>query len=146
MEREPVYEQTAEKSGLDDIGGTYVEIDYTKQHLWYYKEGKLITETDIVSGNIARKNGSPDGVFKIVYKQKDATLVGENYASNVKYFMPFAYNVGIHDAGAARLVEKSIRLPDLTDASMSRRRLLRSFTIRLRSVHRLLLSIVIRLR
>ena len=98
VEREPVYEQTAEKSGLDDIGGTYVEIDYTKQHLWYYKEGKLITETDIVSGNIARKNGSPDGVFKIVYKQKDATLVGENYASNVKYFMPFAYNVGIHDA------------------------------------------------
>ena len=98
VEREPVYVQTAEKSGLDDIGGTYVEIDYTKQHLWYYKEGKLITETDIVSGNIARKNGSPDGVFKIVYKQKDATLVGENYASNVKYFMPFAYNVGIHDA------------------------------------------------
>ena len=98
VEREPVYEQTAKQSGLDDIGDTYVEIDYTKQHLWYYKEGKLITETDIVSGNIARKNGSPDGVFKIAYKQKDATLVGENYASDVKYFMPFAYNVGIHDA------------------------------------------------
>lgn len=98
VEREPIYEQTAKQSGLDDIGDTYVEIDYTKQHLWYYKEGKLITETDIVSGNIARKNGSPDGVFKIAYKQKDATLVGENYASDVKYFMPFAYNVGIHDA------------------------------------------------
>ncbi len=98
VEREPIYEQTAKQSGLDDIGDTYVEIDYTKQHLWYYKEGKLITETDIVSGNIARKNGSPDGVFKIAYKQRDATLVGENYASDVKYFMPFAYNVGIHDA------------------------------------------------
>ena len=98
VKREPVYEQTACQSGLDDIGSTYVEIDYTKQHLWYYKEGKLIVETDIVSGNIAKKNGSPDGLFKIVYKQKDATLVGENYASKVKYFMPFAYNVGIHDA------------------------------------------------
>lgn len=98
VEREPVYEQTAKQSGLDDIGDTYVEIDYTKQHLWYYKDGELVTETDIVSGNIARKNGSPDGVFKIAYKQKDATLVGENYASDVKYFMPFAYNVGIHDA------------------------------------------------
>lgn len=96
--REPIYEQVAVQSGLDDIGDTYVEIDYTNQHLWYYKEGKLITETDIVSGNIATKNGSPDGVFKIAYKQKDATLVGENYESNVKYFMPFAYNVGIHDA------------------------------------------------
>lgn len=98
VEREPVYEQRAEKSGLDDIGDTYIELDYTNQHLWYYKEGKLITDTDIVSGNINRGNGSPDGVFKIVYKERNATLVGENYASDVKYFMPFAYNVGIHDA------------------------------------------------
>lgn len=98
VEREPVYEQRAVKSGLDDIGDTYVEIDYTNQHLWYYKDGDLVTETDIVSGNISRGNGSPDGIYKIVYLQRDATLVGENYASDVKYFMPFAYNVGIHDA------------------------------------------------
>lgn len=98
VEREPIYEQTAAQSGLDDIGDTYIEIDYTKQHLWFYKQGKLITETDLVSGNISQKNGSPDGIFKIVYRQKDATLVGETYESNVKYFMPFAYNVGIHDA------------------------------------------------
>lgn len=98
VDREPVYEQRAEKSGLDDIGDTYIEIDYTNQHLWYYKEGKLVTDTDIVSGNINRGNGSPDGVYKIVYKERNATLVGENYASDVKYFMPFAYNVGIHDA------------------------------------------------
>lgn len=97
-EREPVYEQRAIQSGLDDIGNTYVEIDYSNQHLWYYKKGKLLLETDIVSGNISRGNGSPDGVFKIVYKQRNATLVGENYASDVNYFMPFAYNVGIHDA------------------------------------------------
>lgn len=98
VEREPVYEQRALQSGTDDIGDTYVEIDYTNQHLWYYKEGELMTETDIVSGNISRGNGSPDGIFKIAYKERDATLVGENYASKVKYFMPFAYNVGIHDA------------------------------------------------
>ena len=98
VEREPVYEQTAIKSGLDDIGDTYIEIDYSNQHLWFYREGELITETDIVSGNIRHNNGSPDGVFKIAYKERDATLIGENYASDVKYFMPFAYNVGIHDA------------------------------------------------
>ncbi len=98
VEREPIYEQTAVLSGPDDIGNTYVEIDYTKQHLWFYKEGELITETDLVSGNISRNNGSPDGVFKIVYKERNATLVGENYSSAVDYFMPFAYNVGIHDA------------------------------------------------
>ena len=98
IEREPVYQQTAKRHGADDIGSTYVEIDYTNQHLWYYEDGELVLDTDIVSGNLSRNNGSPDGVFKIVYKQRDATLVGEDYSSAVKYFMPFAYNVGIHDA------------------------------------------------
>lgn len=98
VSREPVYEQRAVQSGLDDIGDTYVEIDYTNQHMWYYKKGELVLESDIVSGNVSRGNGSPDGIFKIVYCQRDATLVGEDYESKVKYFMPFAYNVGIHDA------------------------------------------------
>ena len=96
--REPVYEQTAQVSGLDDIGDTYIELDYTNQHLYYYEDGKLVLDSDIVSGRISNGNGSPDGIFKIVYKQSPATLVGEDYESDVTYFMPFAYNVGIHDA------------------------------------------------
>lgn len=96
--REPEYSQRAQVEGFEDIGTTYVEIDYTKQHMWYYEEGQLVLESDIVSGNIATGNGSPDGVFKIVYKQSPAVLKGEDYESNVNYFMPFAYNVGIHDA------------------------------------------------
>lgn len=98
VSREPVYSQRAFVEGKDDIGDTYIEIDYTKQHLWYYEEGKLVTETDVVTGNINRDNGSPDGVFKIVYKESPAVLKGEDYESDVTYFMPFAYNVGIHDA------------------------------------------------
>lgn len=98
ISREPVYSQRAQVEGLDDIGSTYVEIDYSAQHMWYYEEGELILESDIVSGNIAKGNGSPDGVFKIVYKQSPAVLRGEDYESDVEYFMPFAYNVGIHDA------------------------------------------------
>lgn len=98
VSREPIYEQTAIQSGLDDIGGTYVEIDYTNQHIYYYEDGELQLDSDIVSGKISNGNGSPDGVFKIVYKQSPATLVGEDYESDVTYFMPFAYNVGIHDA------------------------------------------------
>ncbi len=97
-ERKPVYSQTAQVEGLDDIGDTYLEIDYTNQHLWYFKEGVLQMETDIVSGNIANGNGSPDGLFKVVYKQSPAVLVGESYESNVEYFIVFAYNVGVHDA------------------------------------------------
>lgn len=97
-ERKPEYSQTAQVEGLDDIGDTYLEIDYTNQHLWYFKEGVLQMETDIVSGNIANGNGSPDGLFKVVYKQSPAVLVGESYESNVEYFIVFAYNVGVHDA------------------------------------------------
>lgn len=98
IEREPVYLQVAKEYGAYDIGSTYVEIDYTNQHLWYYDNGELVVDTDIVSGNLGRWNGSPDGIYKIVYKQRNATLVGEGYSSPVDYFMPFAYNVGIHDA------------------------------------------------
>lgn len=98
VSREPIYSQRPFVEGKDDIGNTYIEIDYTKQHLWYYEDGKLVTETDVVTGNISQDNGSPDGVFKIVYKDSPAVLKGEDYESNVTYFMPFAYNVGIHDA------------------------------------------------
>ncbi|MGN0352598.1 MAG: peptidoglycan binding domain-containing protein [Roseburia sp.] len=99
IEREPVFNQTAKvKSIKNDIGNTYIEIDYTNQHLYYYVEGELKVESDFVSGNINKGNGSPDGIFKIVYKKSPATLVGEDYESKVQYFMPFAYNVGIHDA------------------------------------------------
>lgn len=97
-EREPVYSQRAKVEGLDDIGDTYLEIDYTNQHLWYYEEGRLMMDTDIVSGNISNGNGSPDGLFKVVYKQSPAVLVGEDYESDVEYFIVFAYNVGVHDA------------------------------------------------
>lgn len=99
IKREPIFNQTAEvKSETYDIGNTYVEIDYTNQHMYFYEKGKLKLETDVVTGNVNRNNGSPDGIYKIVYKERDATLVGENYASDVKYFMVFAYNVGFHDA------------------------------------------------
>lgn len=100
IEREPVFSQTgAVKSENYDIGDTYVEVDYTNQHVYYYKDGQLLLESDVVTGNISAGNGSPDGLYKIIYKERDATLVGEDYASDVSYFMVFAYNVGLHDAG-----------------------------------------------
>lgn len=98
VNREPIYEQRALCSGLEDIGNTYVEVDYTNQHMWVYKDGEMILESDLVSGDMKKGYGSPDGVFKIVYKERDAVLRGENYATPVSYFMPFAYNVGFHDA------------------------------------------------
>ncbi|MGN0482826.1 MAG: peptidoglycan binding domain-containing protein [Lachnospiraceae bacterium] len=99
VKREPVYEQTAiMREGTKDYGDTYVEIDYTNQHLWYFKDGQIAADTDIVSGNTSKGNGSPDGLFRIREKRRNTILYGEDYASEVDYFLPFAYNVGIHDA------------------------------------------------
>ena len=96
--REPMYEQTALYPGPNDIGNTYVELDYSNQHMYYYKEGSLIFEADFVSGKLSNGNGSPDGVYKIIYKESPSVLVGETYETKVQYFVPYAYNVGFHDA------------------------------------------------
>jgi hypothetical protein len=96
--KEPTYFQTAQQYGKDDIGNTYVEVNLTAQHLFYYKDGKLILETDFVSGNMSKNYGTPTGTFPVQYKENDATLKGEDYATPVKYWMPFNGNVGFHDA------------------------------------------------
>lgn len=110
--REPIYEQTAAQSGPYDIGETYIEVDYTNQHMWFYKEGELVMESDIVTGDMSDDNGSPDGVFKIVYKERNAILRGEDYEAPVDYFMPFAYNVGFHDAQERKKFGGDIYLTD----------------------------------
>lgn len=96
--REPIYFATAAQYGDSDIGDTFVEIDLTKQHLWVYKEGQVVEESDFVSGNVNKGNGTPVGAYAITYKERDATLNGENYSSAVSYWMPFNGNVGMHDA------------------------------------------------
>lgn len=99
IEREPVYLFTAYVKGQDDIGKSYVEIDLGKQHLYLYVDGEMILESDFVSGNIARGYATPPGIFGLTYKERNATLRGETYASNVSYWMPFNGNIGMHDAG-----------------------------------------------
>ena len=96
--KEPAYYQKASQYGEDDIGDTYVEVNITAQHLFFYKEGKLILESDFVSGNISKNYVNPTGTFPIQYKERDATLKGEDYATPVKYWMPFNGNIGFHDA------------------------------------------------
>lgn len=96
--KEPAYYQTANQYGEDDIGDTYVEVNITAQHLFFYKEGKLILETDFVSGNLSKNYINPTGTFPVQYKENDATLKGEDYATPVKYWMPFNGNIGFHDA------------------------------------------------
>ena len=96
--KEPAYLQTALSNGNNDIGNTYVEIDLTKQHLWFYKNGSLIEQGDIVTGNVSSNHTTPGGIYKLKYKQKNAVLRGSDYASPVTFWMPFNGGIGIHDA------------------------------------------------
>lgn len=82
----------------NDYGNTYVEINLTAQHLFMYVDGKLILESDFVSGDLSEGWGSPTGAFALTYKERNATLRGATYTTPVSYWMPFAGNVGMHDA------------------------------------------------
>lgn len=98
LEREPMYTQMALSRDENDIGDTYVEINITRQHLWFYKGGKLITQGDIVTGNPNKGNSTTVGTYMLNYKQKGSTLRGHNYEADVTYWMPFNGNIGLHDA------------------------------------------------
>lgn len=96
--REPAYLQTGASHGDNDYGDTYVEINLTAQHLFFYKDGRLLVESDFVSGNAARGYSTPSGAYPLTYKQRNATLRGADYATPVSYWMPFNRNIGMHDA------------------------------------------------
>ena len=100
-ELKPVYYQTAASYSDYDYGDTYVEINMTAQHLFLYKDGKMILETDFVSGAPFHKE-TPDGVYGITYKERAHTMRGDggadDYRVETSYWMPFNGNIGMHDA------------------------------------------------
>lgn len=98
IKKEPIYKQKALYRGEDEIGNTYVEINITRQHLWFYKDGKLIAHGPVVTGNPARGNPTVVGAYMLNYKLEGATLSGPGYEVKVKYWMPFYGNIGLHDA------------------------------------------------
>ncbi len=84
--------------GEHDYGNSYVEVNLSEQHVYVYKDGEMVFDTDCVSGKISAGHGTHTGVYPIAYKQTDATLRGDNYESHVNYWMPFNMGEGLHDA------------------------------------------------
>lgn len=103
--REPKYTSKAASHEGAGVGSTYAEVDLTKQHMYFIKDGKVVLESDIVTGNPNKGNATPQGVYTLSYKTKNATLRGEkkangeySYETPVKYWMPFNGGIGFHDA------------------------------------------------
>ena len=101
---EPIY--TAWGTGYtrktDDIGTTYIEVDISEQHMWYYKDNVVIMDYDFVSGTETDPSRrTPRGVCQIVGHINGKTLgtyATHGYATWVDYWMPFNYqSCGFHD-------------------------------------------------
>ena len=104
--REPVYSMRANAHGINDLGDTYIEVDLTEQYMWYYQNGNIIFQSEIVSGlpgDPDRK--TPPGIFTLNSKSSPSVLRGEmtangtySYEQPVTYWMPFNGGIGFHDA------------------------------------------------
>lgn len=102
-EREPVYSYSGyAREGTDDLLGTYVEVNLTEQHLWFYVNGALVVESDIVSGCVSKNTETQTGVFPLAYKESPSVLTGDDaqngWRTEVQYWMPFFDGQGLHDA------------------------------------------------
>ena len=110
MVREPVYLEKnswgnpyyLRRNGYDDMDGTYIEVDLTAQHVWYYRDGEVYVDCDCVSGDVTKDHGTKTGCFPLAYKESPSVLTGgegdDEYEEKVEYWMPFYEGQGLHDA------------------------------------------------
>ena len=108
--REPIYQDVNDwgnpvylsRNGMDDLNGTYVEVSIGAQHMWYYRHGELIVESDVVTGDPTQGMDTATGVFPLAFKESPSTLRGgegkKKYTTKVQYWMPFYEGQGLHDA------------------------------------------------
>lgn len=108
--RDPAYYigGTAASHDMPDWGNTYVDVDLSAQHMWYVKEGAVVLETDVVTGEPIPEKATPEGVFSLQDKKEKEVLVGSilpstgkpEYETQVNYWMRITWDtgVGLHDA------------------------------------------------
>lgn len=91
------YQYGAQDRGVNDIGGTYVEVNISQQKMWAYVNGQQIVETDVVTGNESAGMATPSGSCWAI----DAKKSPDHFKStnvDVTFWLPFNGGCGIHDA------------------------------------------------
>jgi hypothetical protein len=107
--REPYYVQTAAdyaEPGKPDWGTTYIELDLTGQHMYYFVDGAIEFEADVVTGSPWGSRATPTGVYRILEKLSPTVLKGDiqadgrrEYETKVSYWMRITWiGHGFHDA------------------------------------------------
>ena len=109
LTKEPAYYIGGEAAShtMPDWGTTFAEVDLTRQHMWYVKDGTVQLETDVVTGEPIPEKITPEGVYTILEKSRNATLIGAtdpatgqpSYRTPVAYWMRVTWSgIGFHDA------------------------------------------------
>ena len=84
--------------GLNDIGNTYVEVDMTRQVLYFIQDGEVKLYCDVVTGKPSAGFATPEMVCYVYNKVPGKYLTGPDYRSYVNYWMPVYKAIGLHDA------------------------------------------------
>lgn len=106
VSREPKWSRRgADHGDQNDYGNTYAEVDLTTQKFWFFQNGQMIMNCDIVTGKPNGSDDTPQGSYDLTYKTKNAVLRGQllpngkySYESPVAFWMPFNNDIGFHDA------------------------------------------------
>lgn len=100
--RDFVYSQTA-YGGRKGPGNLYIEVNRTGQHFWVIKNGEVVLESPVVTGNPNTGHQTHCGTWYIQFKKSPCVLNGVNddgteYHTKVSYWMHFFNGEGFHDA------------------------------------------------
>ena len=106
IKRAPAYSNKEISNDNYGLGSNYIEVDLSRQHVWVYKNGNCVLQSDVVSGKMTSDRYTPAGVYYIYSKERNRVLRGTKdpvtgqypYESPVSYWMPFNKGIGFHDA------------------------------------------------
>ena len=92
-------------SGAVNFEGSYVEVSIPQQHLWVYIDGKMVLESDVVTGNESLGKLTPTGLNYVRGHLRDIELFGDYF---VNYWMAITKGgrYGFHDADGWRTLEE----------------------------------------
>ena len=105
---DPVYLYTANDRSANDIGNTYVEVCISQQKMWCYKDGVLVTETPVTTGNHATGYDTPAGSVWAVDAKKVTVISSSIRAMSCSGFRLTATSESTMRAGVPSTAGTSI--------------------------------------
>ena len=87
------YGLARDEGGQSDFGKTYIEVSLDEQHMYYYKDGALVLDPNIVSGTATPQRATPTMVTQVLDKKTDHTMKGSYGESHADFALV------IHESG-----------------------------------------------